>query len=108
MAVLLGDYGEQVSEVQPRRGVRFTHKELRRLTGGTRLQILRGGPRAEVEVIGWKLDPAMNENVAVDVVLCREAELPGPATRWWWPFSIVARPAVAASAEVATVALSLL
>ena len=89
MAVVLGDYGEEVGYVQPRRGLRFTHKELRQLTGGTRLQILRGGPRAEAEVIGWKLDHALNENVPVDVVLCREAELPAPEPRWWWPFSIV-------------------
>ena len=86
MAVVLGEYGDEMRDVQPRRGIRFTNKELRQLTGGTRLQILRGGPRAEAEVIGWKLDPALNENVHVDVVLCREAELPAPAPRWWWPF----------------------
>jgi hypothetical protein len=87
MAVLLGDYGERVREVQPGRGMRLTHRELRRLTGGTRLQIRRDGPRAEAEVIGWKLDPATNENVAVDVVLCREADSPQVVVRprFWRP-----------------------
>ena len=95
-------------EVQPRRGGRFTDKELRRLTGGTRFQILRGGRRAEVEVIGWKLDRVRGENVPVDVVLCREAELPAQTKRWWWPFTVVAQPVLDVAPELPTLAFSLL
>ena len=108
MAVLLRNGGDEVHEVRPRRGGRFTGKELRRLTGGTRLQILRGGWRAEVKVIGWKLDPVLGENVPVDVVLCREAELPAPAKRWWWPLTVVAQPVLDVGPELPTLAFSLL
>ena len=108
MAVVLRNDGDDVQDVRPRRGGRFTDKELRRLTGGTRLQILRGGWRAEVEVIGWKLDPTLVENVPVDVVLCREAELPAPTRRWWWPLAVAAHPVLDVAPELPTLAFSLL
>ena len=108
MAVLVRNDGDDVQEVQPRRGGRFTDKELRRLTGGTRFQIVRGGRRAEVEVIGWKLHPVLLENVPVDVVLCREAELPAQTKRWWWPLTLAAHPVLDVGSELPTLASSLL